>query len=207
MQHSPFVPGAPRSMLAEVEARWASLCRGNPAYFDGRICHVLGAHRNGHGGATIHAADCAYRFWAVQAPGFDLGVRPLGVKGITMQGSRVLVGQRSNRVAGYPGLWEFAPGGVVEPGEDAAPPRPEAVIRRELEEETGLRTSAEPVALAVLFDDALGTWEIVYRMDVAPSADPPRAAEAEYERLEWRRRDDLPEAMSPIALRIARSFQ
>ena len=108
-----FVPSA--VALAEVDARWAALCAENPRYFDGALLQVMGVSRNGHGGVQIHVQECSYRFYAVQksgplGPGLDCGVRPLGVKAIATDGVRVLVGRRSQKVAYYPGAWEFVPG-------------------------------------------------------------------------------------------------
>ena len=128
----PFVPEHPR--VAEVDERWAAFRERVPAAFDGRVMHVFGVHRNGHGGVVMHLVETAYRYYAVQAPDFDLGVRPLGANGITWRDGRVLMGRRAAWVAGYPGAWEFAPGGVVEPGES-----PARTVVRELREETGGR--------------------------------------------------------------------
>jgi len=190
----PFVP--PGLPLDEVDRRWRELCRANPAYFDGRCLHVLGVHRNGHGGASLHVAPCSYRFWAVQNAlrdeGIDLGVRPLGVKGMTRRGEHVLMGRRSPRVAGYPGLWEFAPGGAVEPGVD-----PAATLAGELIEETGLRAAAPPTPIAIIHDDALRCWELIYRIAVDERMEP--MATDEYPEVGWFRPAEAPAPLSPIA--------
>jgi len=186
----PFVPeGHP---LAEIDRRWRRLCEANSAYFDGRIYHVLGVHRNGYGGASIHVADCAYRFHAVQRDGFDLGVRPLGTKAFTFRDDCVLIGRRSRNVAHYPGLWEFAPGGVVNAGD-----RPGETILAELKEETGLRAGGEPVAIGVVYDPEVLCWEVVFRLDAA--AGPLAPATPEYDALEWRPPSDLPADLSPVS--------
>ncbi len=103
----PHVPDVPPDMLAEVEWRWEALCRANPRYFDGRLYHVFGVHRNGHGGAVIHVADCAYRYHAVQNEDLDLGVRPLGTKGLIQCADRFLLGKRAMTVGSYQSAWEF----------------------------------------------------------------------------------------------------
>jgi 8-oxo-dGTP pyrophosphatase MutT (NUDIX family) len=107
--------------------------------------------------------DCAYRFHAVQDEQFDIGVRPLGTKGITIREGRVLMGQRTNSVCSYPGLWEFAPSGVVEIGSS-----PGHNIAAELREETGLEPAREPTPVALLYDDVLRCWEIVFRIEPGP---------------------------------------
>lgn len=145
--------------LAEVDDAWNSLCAENPRYFDGPALQVLGVSRNGHGGVQIHVQESSYRFVAVRSRGVECGARPIGVKGMVHDGSRVLMGRRSKSVASYPGAWEFVPGGTLEPGE-----APEAAIARELAEETRLALSSPPVAVAVLFDATVMSWEIVYRL-------------------------------------------
>ncbi len=185
----PFVPRA--MSLDEVGARWDALRCKQPAYFDGPLWHVAGVHRNGHGGATIHVQPCSYRFFAVQHASEDLGCRPLGVKGITWHAERVLVGLRSQRVAGYPGCWELAPGGCVEPGND-----PADVIRTELLEEASLVPSRPPLPVAIFFDPGIQTWEIAFRLEVV---EPAAVASPEYEELRWVNPAGLPEPLTSIA--------
>ena len=158
-----FVP--PGVELAEVDRRWNALCAANPRYFDGSMLQVLGVSRNGHGGVQIHVQECSYRFYAVQKTGFDCGVRPIGVKAVTIAGGRALMGRRSAAVAFYPGLWEFVPGGGLEPGVD-----PAQQIARELHEEAHLAPCAPAVAVALLFDPHAFTWEIVHRLEIADGA-------------------------------------
>ena len=195
-QDDVFVPPqATGPVLDQVQQRWEALCAANPAFFDGRLLHVLGVHRNGHGGASLHVADCAYRFYAVQNETFDLGVRPLGVKGVVIGERGVLMGLRSDSVAAYPRCWEFAPGGVIEPNEP-----PEAVIERELREETALRMGRPPVALAVVYDPVVRSWELVYEVSVRPGrfvANP-----AEYDELRWCGRGALPAPRSEVTEQI-----
>lgn len=190
----PFVPDGDLGLLDEVENRWQALCERNPRYYDGRLYHVIGVHRNGHGGAVLHVADCAYRFHAVQDQSFDLGVRSLGVKGLIEVRGRFLLGRRAMSVANYRGMWEFAPAGVVEPGH-----RPEETIIAELAEETGLRASHGPTPVAILFDPVVRCWEIVFRIAVAPASIDGAPATAEYDETAWLGRDDLPTNLSPVA--------
>ena len=184
----PFMPDID---VDAVEQRWTQLQTECPAFFDGRILHVLGVHRNGHGGATINLVECAFRFHAVQDEGFDCGVRPLGVKAITTCGDRVLLGRRADWVHRYPRQWEFAPGGGVEPGSS-----PEDVLLRELDEETGCSAAGPPVAVALVLDEAARTWELIYRLEVktevlTPSTD-------EYSEFRWCSIEALPAPRSTI---------
>lgn len=202
VQEGVFVPTAPpgadaKMIMDEVDRRWNALRAGNAAYFDGRLCHVLGVHRNGHGGCVLHVIDCAYRFFAVQSVEFDLGVRPLGAKGVVERNGRLLMGRRSQRVAMYRNMWEFAPSGSVDFGRP-----PHEVIVHELEEETGLQVVREPTAIAVLFDPVLRCWEIVYRLTIEDGAEP-RTTD-EYPEVAWFEGKHLPAEMSPVARQIAK---
>lgn len=195
-----FVPEAPPGLMDEVESRWEAMCESNLAYFDGRLYHVLGVHRNGHGGATVHVVDCAYRFHAVQDEAFDLGVRPLGVKAMTWREGRVLMGKRTQHVHAYRGEWEFAPGGVMEL--DATPAQ---IIAKELQEETGLAVASEPVAIAMIYDDFLRDWEIVHRVEPGPGEvviEP-----EEYDELRWCDPNDLPDNLCAIARQMTTLLQ
>lgn len=188
----PFVPPGAVAARVEIDSRWAALCDANPKYFDGRLTHVIGVHRNGYGGAVLHVADCAYRYHAVQDDDFDLGVRPLGVKGICIRDGCVLMGRRSHDVANYGGLWEFAPGGVVEPGMT-----PHDTVVAELREETGYETLTRPTPLAILFDPILRCWEIVFRIELDPGQATPETAE--YDDLVWAEPSEWPGSLTPCA--------
>jgi 8-oxo-dGTP pyrophosphatase MutT (NUDIX family) len=196
VQEGVFVPEVAPSVAREVEQRWAALVRANPAYFDGRLYHVLGVHRNGHGGAVMHVIDCAYRYFAVQDEQFDVGARPLGIKGLVVRDGRYLMGLRTARVAFYRNMWEFAPAGSMEPG-----CQPGELIRRELHEETGLDCLHKPTARAIIFDPVLRTWELLMQLDATSGEPKPRPAE--FDELTWRALDNLPEPLSPIARQIA----
>ncbi len=178
VSEEPFVPKSPA--LDEIDRCWEAMRRDVPACFDGRLLHVFGVSRNGHGGATIHVLECAFRHFAVRSRGIETGVRPLGVKGILVSDDHVLLGLRSGRVS-YPGYWEFAPGGAVEPGT-----LPFETLRAELREETGLALGlADRVtARVIFFDHVVGTWEIVHVIRLAGPA-PTLQPTAEYDQFSW----------------------
>lgn len=189
----PFVPDGVDPV--EIEERWQRLQQANPALYDGRVLHVLGVHRNGCGGVTMHLVESAYRYEAVQGEDFDCGVRTLGVKGLVRHGGKVLLGRRAQWVHHYPGQWEFAPAGGVEPGR-----APGQVLLDELKEETGCEPSGSPVALALLLDDTAFSWELVYSLEATSEALAPGTDE--YSQLQWCDPSDLPEPLSPIADRM-----
>lgn len=185
-----------------VDDAWESLRAENPRYHDGEVLHVLGVVRNGHGGATVHLAPSSYRFLAVRARGIDTGVRPLGVKGLCLlrdaapPDGRFLAGLRSEGSGSYPGCWEFLPGGGVPPESDGEA-RPDLVFARELREECGLDSTDEPVPMAMLRDDVVGTWEVVYRATV--DRIPAETPDWEHDRIVAVRPRELPDPASDAA--------
>jgi 8-oxo-dGTP pyrophosphatase MutT (NUDIX family) len=144
--------------------------------------------------------ECSYRFYAVQRAdgdwqGLDCGVRPLGVKALTRRGEALLMGRRSRRVAFYPGLWEFVPGGGLEPGVE-----PAVQVLRELSEEAGMTAVSPPIAVALLYDPVAWTWEIVHRIELAESAQPELGWE--YDEFRFVKHDALPEPLAPVAIQM-----
>ena len=150
--------------LDAVDRAFEAACRDNPRLHDGAIWHVLAHSRDGHGGVTLHLMESAYRFQAVarrEHPDRPGPVRPLGVKCLARAPRGWLMGRRSRRSLTYGGLWEFLGGGALQAGED-----PAAAAARELREESGAE-GGSPVAVAMLFDAQVGTWDIVHRVEVA----------------------------------------
>ena len=161
-----FVPGG--VPLDAVDAAWERVRAAVPRAHDGPMLHVLGTSRNGHGGVTVHCIASSYRFHAVAREGLDTGMRPIGVKALTFApGGRVLVARRSAHTLNYPGRWEFAPAGTLEPGV-----APTEMILRELREETGWAHVAPPVPRALMFDPVARSWEVVFALDAVPPAVP-----------------------------------
>ena len=193
VETQPWVPD--RVDLSQVDACWDGILRSNPKAFDGRVLHVIGVHRNGAGGVSIHVAECAYRYYAVQTSGLDCGVRTLGAKAITRSGERILMGLRSDWVMYYPNLWEFVPGGSVVPGQT-----PTETIIEEMYEETGLGISTPPVPVAVAYDSQAFSWEVIHLIELDDKATP--VGSREYDELRWCTSDSLPETLTPIARRM-----
>ena len=177
--------------LDAIDAQWTKMCAANPALFDGPILHVIAAGRSGCGGAMLQVAATSFRFHACG----DVGVRPLGAKGICRRGDRVLLGKRGKDVHVYGGMWEFAPAGMVEPGRD-----PAEVVAAELGEETGLTVAAPPVAIALFLDEEARTWEVVHEITVDGELKP---GGWEYADLQWCGADALPSPLSPAAQTMA----
>lgn len=193
VETQPWVPDRVDSEV--VDSCWAEILDHNPKAFDGRVLHVIGVHRNGAGGVSIHVAECAYRYYAVQTTGLDCGVRTLGAKAITRSGDRILMGLRSDWVMYYPKLWEFVPGGSVVPGQT-----PTETIIEEMHEETGLNVSRPPVPVAVAYDSEAYSWEVIHLIELDEKATP--VGSREYDELRWSTRSSLPEDLTPIARRM-----
>ncbi|MDP6986943.1 MAG: NUDIX domain-containing protein [Phycisphaerales bacterium] len=187
-------------LRAEAEAEWLRRTTANPHLHDGWLIQVAGVHRNGHGGAAIQGFRCSYRWYAVQAGGLDVGCRPLGVKGVTRFGDKVLFGKRASWTAHAPGLWELAPSGGVEPGD-----RPEESIVAELAEEVGVEIAAPPRADAVIFDPAALSWEVVLTLSASSEVVDPKTTE--YESLVWAHPTSRPGPLTGMATRILESLR
>lgn len=184
----------------QVAQRWASFCQVHPKAFDGGVTHVANFRRHGCGGASLYLQPCCYRFHAVQDEEFDLGVRLLGVTALVVQDGRVLMGQRSEHVAHYKGMWEFGPSGVVEPGQGV-----ERTLASEMREEVGLEMTSPPVAKAIVFDPLLRTWELVYQVQVGDGKPSPSA---EYSSLCWVDvTRELPQPLSPLASQLTAAIR
>jgi 8-oxo-dGTP pyrophosphatase MutT (NUDIX family) len=151
--------------LAEVDRQFDAARQANPRLHDGAIWHVLSHSRDGHGGITLHLMESAYRFQAVARrvhPDRPGPARPLGVKCLARTDRGWLMGRRSARSLTYGGLWEFLGGGSLQAGE-----APAVAAARELREEAGVDPVGSPIAVAMLFDARVGTWDIVHRVEVA----------------------------------------
>jgi 8-oxo-dGTP pyrophosphatase MutT (NUDIX family) len=190
--------------LESVDDAWAVLSERNPRYHDGDVLHVLGVVRNGHGGAIVHLAPSSYRFHAVRAMGIDTGIRTLGLKGLCVVNrggeAGLIAGRRSDASGSYPGMWEYLPGGGVPPESDGSV-RPDLVFKRELEEECGVPSSGEAIPIAMLRDDVVGTWEVVYRCTLASS--PTTSPGWEHDELALVTPATLPEPSSDAARAMA----
>ncbi len=202
VQEGRFVPPRGCASLDEIDERWEALRASNPAYHDGPAYHVIGVHRNGHGGAVIHVLESSYRFQAVQSSddgahggAFDVGHRGLGVRGMVRGFCAALMGKRSDRVGRYPGMWEFVPAGGLGVGE-----QPQDALRREMREEIGVHDWKAAKQVAVMFDDVARTWEIVFAITLPEAMEVQSAGE--HTDLGWFRMDRLPAPLSPITAKM-----
>ena len=195
----PFIAACEANLIDDT---WSELCQRNPKLSDGPVFHVVGVHRDGHGGATIHVARTTYRMNAVRLAGIQSGFVGLGTRAIAHWNGKCLVGLRAANCASYSNQWEFAPAGSVEPDED-----PAVGIERELLEECGVQAKSRAIAHALFLDPVVATWEIAHELAMIQPPDAP--PNWEYQKLEMVSVADMPEPMSActrqmleIALRI-----
>ncbi len=192
-----FVPACETHLIDDT---WRELCQRNHKLSDGPVFHVVGVHRDGHGGATIHVARTTYRMNAVRLAGIKSGFVGLGTRAVAHWNGKCLVGLRAANCASYPNQWEFAPAGSVEPDEDAA-----VGIERELLEECGVQAKSRAIAHAVFLDPVVATWEIAHELAMMQPPDAP--PNWEYQKLEMVDAAHVPEPMSACTrqmLEIAR---
>ena len=192
-----FVPACETHLIDDA---WSELCQRNPKLSDGPVFHVVGVHRDGHGGATIHVARTTYRMNAVRLVGIQSGFVGLGTRAVAHWNGKCLVGLRATNCASYPNQWEFAPAGSVEPDEDAA-----VGIERELLEECGVLAKSRAIAHALFLDPVIATWEIAHELAMMQPPDAP--PNWEYQKLEMVDAAHVPEPMSACTrqmLEIAR---
>ena len=153
----------------ELEAAWRAILERRPHVFDGDLLSVRAIDVDG-GRLRLEVETVGYREYLVQREGLELGVRPLGVTGVTYIGERVLIGRRSALVTQYPDRWEPVPAGSV-----AGPP-PEVAdgdvlaeqVLSELEEETGIRRGdvSELTVVGVIEDRADRVVDVCFRLHV-----------------------------------------
>ena len=165
MARAPLPPAVERT----VDAAWRTILATEPQLFDGRLLSVRDL-RVEDGTAKIEAEIASYRDFVVQRRGLaDLGVRPLGVTGITRAGDGVLLGRRTAHVTQYPGVWEPVPAGSVSPS-DAADVLEDQLLA-ELREEAGIgRDEVEAIAVVgVVDDEADGVVDVCFVLTVPES--------------------------------------
>lgn len=163
---APLAPALER----QIDTAWRTIRASEPQLFDGALLSVRDL-RVDSGTVRIEAEVVGYRDFVVQRRGLaSLGVRPLGVTGITRAGHDVLLGRRTANVTQYPGLWEPVPAGSVSPSEAADVL--EDQLLAELREEAGIgRAEVDSMALVgVVDDEADHVVDLCFVLTVAQAA-------------------------------------
>lgn len=169
---------------ALTEEAWQTLCAQNPRYFDGRI---LSFESYDAARGTVTARDVAYRLHAVRST-VNSGVAFFGVTGLLRVAGRYMIGKRADSVHDYPGQWEFAPCGGIDPppaGQDILSPDEIAQeLRREAREELGIDLSAtDPAPIALVHDEPVGSTDLMMLIDL--SNQPVTTGNWEYAETRW----------------------
>jgi hypothetical protein len=200
-----------------VDSAWAEAQAQNPALFDGPILAVdslqlgeameLGAH-----------IDRFARLVAQQR-GAVTGVQLLGCKGLITGidrhgGEHVLLGRRASGTRVYPGMWEIAPAGGIDPPPHAPVTLSHADLLASLaaegQEELSLdlaeRTILAEASLAVVVDDRLAqSLDLIFPLRWRGAVDPRRGlcsaqgCPTEYVDACWVARGDLPAFDQPAS--------
>ncbi len=197
------LPEAPAAPDAAVARAWATLCAENPRLFAGPMLSVTLLEAVGPARARIICRPDTYDRLAVR-PGVDTGVRLLAVTGLLFDpDGRLLLAQRSLDVHAYPGHWEVAPAGGVEPLEPGRALTLTSLcdqLQTEFVEEFGLGGDTPPLppaqCVAIVRDDRTFSDDIVFRVELlaehvqAIEQGRSLAAQWEYDRLNWLSRED-----------------
>lgn len=175
----------------EVDTAWRRALARKPQLRDGEVLSVRRVAREPGEVLHIEVEAMRYRQFIAQRDGVPLGLRPLGVNGVTRvvpdRGEPLLVlGRRTSRVTQYAGAWELCPAGGVE----RSRVRGDGVVDcagqllDELHEELGLGREAVRalVPLGLIEDLDEHVLDACFRIDVAPVTEDALAA--------WVRRHD-----------------
>lgn len=199
-----------------ADTAWESLKLKNPRYFDAPILSY-----ESHVGSTINASVRPYRYHAVRdisSTGVDLlSVTCLLSTTDTNGVERFMLGLRSATTHRYGGLWEFGPAGAMDapdpvPGDGAVLSNADLIdqARREAFEEAGFEFDPECATVsALLFDDAVGSVDIIVRVSLNEAPAP--TTNWEYGAVRWAAITELnewararPHTLIPPAIQIIR---
>jgi len=185
---------------------WAELCDANPSLHDGPIWTVDDATA---GQLTVRKAR--YRHLALQrhADMEDLGIRLLGVRGITVAmragEPHILIARRGWRVRIYPNMWETAPAGGVDAHADLSEQLAAQTLVNEARQELGVDAASSLSSVrfvALLHDPTAQSVELVAVLAWPVPLDedwrlPPHREEAwEYSAAKWVPLTRIPRLMS-----------
>lgn len=171
------LPPLPAELAANVNVAWDSALARRPHLSDGEILVVdrIVAERDA---LIVEVARTRYRRFIAQRSGLALGLRPLGVSGVTIVHgptgeSGIVLGRRTSSVTQYPGCWELVPSGGLPASRaalDGAVDAPGQLLE-ELAEEVGVKPRAALVPLGLVEDLDEGVLDLCFLVetDEAPT--------------------------------------
>lgn len=161
--------------------------------FDGLLFSVLSLEEGCLIGRWI---DYKYMIAQRHSPGLQatLNVVPLGISGITTCADSVLMGKRADFLANYPGCYECAPSGGVDPSTiNGNEVDLLALISKELEEEVGIsRDDILEINLNYLcYDTNAHAYELVASINLDPKALEKATISEEYPEVFWLKKSEI----------------
>lgn len=178
---------------AIVDQLWARALIQQPHLFDGLI-YGMQSWESKAGHIHLSLATIPYRRLLAQWQRIDLAmIWPIGVCAVVHDASgRFLIGQRSESVSEYPGMYELAPAGSLDARHQGRPD-PIATLSSECAEELGL---AEPMInsinlIGLAHDQYHDVVDLVYQIQLSAAAENQIRINGEYNALKWMGSDEL----------------
>jgi 8-oxo-dGTP pyrophosphatase MutT (NUDIX family) len=147
-----ILPAPEPPWAAAHEQAWQHLCATNPKLHDGPIWSATRVSAS-----RLTVTLDRYRRLAIQADPTvgDLGVRHVGIKGLTTATdaagvTRTLLARRGPHTRAYPNMWEIAPAGGVEAHKPLSPESIIETLVQEAGEELGIDASSSAPAIRPL---------------------------------------------------------
>ncbi len=170
----------------KVDKLWEEERRKNSHLFDGVIFSAVDISSTRLLG---HWVSYRYALAVYRQPllAEELRVNPVAVNGFSVASGHVLLARREANVSQYPGCWELAPSGGIDPKAASGTSIDyRCALLTELEEETGIDraqvTSIDPFVL--VFDSLTGSWEMVLKMPMTLDIEKPMRS-SEYSEFIW----------------------
>jgi hypothetical protein len=194
LRQQEFGASLPPSVVSEVDRNWAAARLKNPDVYDGLVLCVENCDEY-RGSGELIVRPVRYRFVHFSELLGELAPTALAVSGVVVvgiaQAQLALVGQRNLGASRFPGCYEFAPSGSVEP-DDVNAAGGVDIIRRffaELREEVGLDREAIQMTdiIGTVHDREDRTLDVVVRAQASPDVtmQPGLFRSDEYDRLEF----------------------
>lgn len=177
---------------SEVKRIWEEQQKSR-LLFDGLLFSVIHVEENCLIGKWV---DYKYMIAQRYSPVLKsvLNVVPLGISAITTCGDSVLLGKRADFLANYPGCYECAPSGGVDPSTvNGNEVDLLALILKELEEEVGIDKNfiSSIKLINLIYDSEAHSYELVATIELKEEALSLAAASEEYPEVFWVKQSEI----------------